>query len=81
MTKNQYRIDSSDIDKKYLEDWQEEVRVLTEAVIEMMSTNKVSLLSPVMRGMLADAAERVKLKHSGLRYKLCVDNPGQDLGT
>ena len=66
-------------DAAYLADYKQAVEMLFDAVIEMMTVNRVMLLSPVMREMILKHAQDVARKHRAIHHMLIVDNPGAPL--
>lgn len=79
MNKIKQHIDTSEEDRAFIEEFVDDLNMLTGMTIEMMETNPVIILSPLFRRSLADKAKVVKEKISLLRYGLCVDNPGENL--
>jgi hypothetical protein len=66
-------------DEQFLNNFSEQVAMLTGMVKEIIEEEPRMLLSPVMRRMLADKAREVESLHAPLRGRLVVDNPGQPL--
>lgn len=66
-------------DLAFVERFNEQVRMLTGMVKEMVVDEPRVLLSPVMRRLLADKAAEVESLHAPLRHRMVVDNPGEPL--
>jgi len=66
-------------DTVFLADFEKQVETLTGLVTEMLETNKVLVLSPVMREMVVDKAKEVLSKLNAVKWKLCVDNLNEPL--
>jgi hypothetical protein len=79
MSKSKRICDTNAEDYKFLEKFEDELDMLTGMCAEMLETNKVLLLSPVMREMLAEKAKLVASMRRKLMFKLVVDNPCEPL--
>lgn len=66
-------------DKEVLDAYKEQVATVSKLIEEVFVTNRVSLLSPVIRELVADAGKRLSKLHSLVGIKLIVDNPGEPL--
>lgn len=67
-------------DADYLNAYKQAVELLYGVVIEMLTTERTVLLSPVFREIVLDKAREVEQKHRAIHVMLCVDNPAKPLG-
>ena len=70
-----------DGDDKWLREFEHEIEMLTGMVEEAFVENKVYLLSPVMREMMANKGQKVRKMLDRVRAYLYVDNLGEPLAT
>lgn len=61
----------------FLQQFNDQLQMLTAMVKEMLVEEPKLLLSPVMRKALANKAAEVESLHAPLRQYLVADNPGQ----
>jgi hypothetical protein len=71
--------DVQDEDIEFLKKFEEEISSLSGMVEEMIVETPAILLSPVMRKLLVEKARLVAAMHDRVRYRLCIDNPGEPL--
>ena len=67
------RIDTTEKGAELLDALREEIRITAGMAIEMLETNKVTLLSPICREMLLTHAKRLEELRVKLDNYLCVD--------
>lgn len=82
MTKTNKRTihcETCDEDEDFLNEYQKAVEMLYGMVIEMMTENPATVLSPLFRKMLADKAREVKSMHDPLSLYMRVDNLGNPI--
>lgn len=73
------RAEFSQADADYLAAYREAVARLSACVIEMMTTERTLLLSPVFRDLVLAQARQVADMHQRIHLKLIIDNPGLPL--
>lgn len=71
-------VDTSESDREFVRKFEEEVRMLSDMVLEMVRDNKSCLLSPVMRQLLIERAVLVDKQLRTLSNHLVADNPCDD---
>lgn len=71
-------IDTSESDRMFVERFMHEVHMLAGMVKEMFVEEKVLLLSPIMRELIADKARLVADMRLTLQNHVCADNLGKD---
>lgn len=79
MTKIHGSIDYNDGDQDYVRQFNDQVHLVTGAVVEMMLENPAILLSPVFRKMVANEARNLEAMRLVLDNRLVIDNPGDPL--
>lgn len=79
INKRRITIDTSTEDITFIETFKKDLEMLTGMCNEMFVENKVMLLSPVLRELLSDKAVVVKNKFDKIKWRLYVDNPGENL--
>lgn len=77
-TKIKQTIVTSQSDRKYIENFERQVDMLCGMVKEMFTENKVMLLSPVLRELIANKGREVDEMRKQLHGRLCADNLGED---
>ena len=80
--KRKYRqriCDTCEEDTQFLANFNDQLKMLTGMVVEIIETEPRMLLSPVMRQLLLSKAKQVDAMHGPLALRLCVDNPGEPL--
>lgn len=76
---NQRHIDVQDGDPKWVEEFENDIRIVCGMIEEAFQENKALLLSPVMRELIRDRGRALKAKLDRVRNRLCVDNLGEPL--
>jgi len=71
--------DIQDGDYEWVAKFIHDIRNLCGMTEEAFETNKVLILSPVMRELIRDAARRLDKKIDKVINRLCVDNAGKPL--
>lgn len=72
-------IDTYASDREWVRNFEHQVGMLIGMVEEMFETNRVLLLSPVMRELVLDKGREVGRMLDKVRHILAVDNPGKPL--
>lgn len=71
-------VDTSESDREYVREFENDVAMLCGMVQEMFIENKAMLLSPVLRDLIIEKAARTQVKLRKLQNKLAADNPCDD---